>query len=221
VGSRRCIGVVDARLEELHCAARRHGVTVNDAVLAAITAALRGFLADRGEEVDRFVVSIPVSSRESSTAGRLGNEIGIVPLELPGTGEPGARMEAIGAITALHKGDAPRSAGLLAPLFRTLAALGVLRWFTDHQHLVNTFVTNLRGPQSTARLLGRTVEQLIPLNSTSGNVRVAFGVFSYAGALTVTLVADEAVRDDLPDLERHLHGELAAVAAARPDSQGR
>ena len=34
------------------------------------------------------------------------------------------------------------------------------------------------------------IDEIIPVNSISGNVQVAFGVFSYAGALTVTVVAD-------------------------------
>jgi hypothetical protein len=79
--------------------------------------------------------------------------------------------------------------------------------------MVNTFVTNLRGPDTTVRFLDRTVEELIPVNSTSGNVRVAFGVFSYAGALTVTVVADSSLSDELADLIGHLRMELEAVAA--------
>ena len=38
------------------------------------------------------------------------------------------------------------SAAVIAPAFRLLAALGVLRWLVERQHLVTCFVTNLRGP---------------------------------------------------------------------------
>lgn len=222
VGPSRRLAVAREELQEVHAAARRHGVSVNDAVLAAITGSMRRFLADRGETVDELVVSIPVSSRGDAAAGELGNRIGIMAVELPAGGEPGERMEAIGAITRARKQEARgASAALLAPAFRALATVGALRWFTDHQHMVNTFVTNLRGPDSTVDFVGRTVDELIPINSTSGNVRVAFGVFSYAGALTVTVVADGSFADDLADLTAHLQGELPAVAAdADPGDTG-
>ena len=214
VGSHRCLAVARTELETVHSAARAHGVSVNDAVLAAVTGSLVRHLADRGEGVEDLVVSIPVSARSASTASELGNQIGVMAVELPGGGEPGERMEAIGAITRSHRQQDPgASAALLAPLFRVLAATGAFRWFTDHQHMVTTFVTNLRGPDSPVSFCGRSVESLLPVNSTSGNVRVAFGVFSYAGELTVTLVADESFGDELAALVQLLEAELEAVGA--------
>lgn len=214
VGSDRCLAVAGTALDAIHTAAHRHGVSVNDAALAAITGALRGYLADRGESVDDVVVSIPVSSRDAATAAELGNQIGVMAVQLPCHGTPAERMEAIGAVTRARKQQARgASAALVAPVFRVLAATGTLRWLTEHQRMVNTFVTNLRGPDTTVRFLDRTVEELIPLGSTSGNVRVAFGVFSYAGTLTVTVVADAALAPQLDDLVGHLQAELQAVAA--------
>ena len=99
VGPRRCLAVVRTSLDAVHAAARQHGASVNDAVLAAITGALAQFLHDRHEEVDHFVVSIPISGREAATAAQLGNEVGIMPVTLPATGTASARMEAIAAIT--------------------------------------------------------------------------------------------------------------------------
>lgn len=221
VGSDRSLAVARADLDAIHAVARAHGASVNDAVLAAITGALARLLADRGEAVDRFVVSIPVSGRAADTGAELGNQIGIMAVDLPASGAPGDRIEAIAAITGsqkrAHRGASP---ALLVPVFRLLDAVGLLRWFTDHQQMVNTFVTNLRGPDTQVRLLDRTVEELIPVNSTSGNVRVAFGVFSYARALTVTVVADASLRGELADLVEHLQNELDA-GAATANPQGR
>ncbi len=214
VGSQRCFAVASTGLAATHTAARQHGVSVNDAVLAAITGALRGHLADRSECIDEVVVSIPVSSRDAATAAELGNQIGVMAVQLPCHGTPSRRMEAIGAITRTRKQQARgASAALVAPVFRVLAATGTLRWVTERQRMVTTFVTNLRGPDTDVRFLGRTVKELIPLGSTSGNVRVAFGVFSYAGTLTVTVVADAAFAPQLDDLVGHLQAELHAVAA--------
>jgi diacylglycerol O-acyltransferase / wax synthase len=69
-------------------------------------------------------------------------------------------MEAITAITRARK-QAPRaaSAALPAPAFRVLAATRTLNWFTKHQRMVTTFVTNLRGPDSRVAFLEATVTE--------------------------------------------------------------
>jgi WS/DGAT/MGAT family acyltransferase len=215
VGPRRCLAVARTSLDAVHAAAHQHGASVNDAVLAAITGALAQFLHDRHEEVDHFVVSIPVSGREAATAARLGNEVGVMPVTLPSTGTASARMEAIAAITRARK-QAPRAASvaLLAPAFRLLAATRTLNWFTTHQRMVTTFVTNLRGPDSRVAFMEATVTEIIPVNGTSGNVQLAFGVFSYAGTLTVTLVADAGIANVVPALVASLQAELDGLGTA-------
>jgi diacylglycerol O-acyltransferase len=215
VGPRRCLAVARTSLDAVHAAAHQHGASVNDAVLAAITGALAQFLHDRHEEVDHFVVSIPISGREAATAARLGNEVGVMPVTLPATGPASARMEAIAAITRARK-QAPRAASvaLLAPAFRVLAATRTLNWFTTHQRMVTTFVTNLRGPDSRVAFMEATVAEIIPVNGTSGNVLVAFGVFSYAGNLTVTVVGDASIANGLPSLVASLQAELDGLGTA-------
>ena len=215
VGPRRCLAVAQTGLDPIHAAARRHGASVNDAVLAAITGALRVFLSERGEEVAHFGVSIPASGRKAASATRLGNDVGVMAVMLPTTGTAGARMEAIAAITRARK-QAPgaASAAILAPALRFLAATRTLNWITRHQRMVTTFVTNLRGPESRVAFLEAPVTEIIPVNGTSGNVRVAFGVLSYAGTLTVTVVADHDFARELPSLVALLQTELERIGAA-------
>jgi hypothetical protein len=62
--------------------AHGNGATGND-VLAAITGALHRLLAERGELVPAFVVSIPVSERPEAAPGHLGNQSGVIPMLLP------------------------------------------------------------------------------------------------------------------------------------------
>lgn len=216
VGPCRCLAVARSGLDGIQAAAHRHGGTVNDAALAAIAGTLTQFLHQRQEHVDHFVISIPVSGRESATATRLGNEIGVMLAELPATAGPASTgIEAVAAVTRAGK-QAPRgaSAALLAPAFRILAATRTLNWLTRHQRMATTFVTNLRGPDHLVALLGATVDEIIPVNGTSGNVRVAFGVFSYAGTLTITVVADADFAHELPTLVARLQIELDELGAA-------
>jgi diacylglycerol O-acyltransferase len=102
----------------------------------------------------------------------------------------------------------------MAPAFRTLARLGLLRWSLNRQRLVSTLVTNLRGPDTRLSFLGAAVSRVIPVPSIMGNVTVAFGVLSYAGTLTLTVVADPEHCTDLPVLVEVLQRELDALACS-------
>jgi hypothetical protein len=206
--------VVRADLETMLCAAHAHTATVNDVVLTAVGGALHRLLDGRGEQVDRFVVSVPVSARQATTVGELGNQVGVVPVGVPGVGDPSDRLADVAAQTRRAK-DVARgsSTALIGPLFRLLAALRVFRWFVERQRLVHTFVTNLRGPEVRLAFLGAPVLDVIALTSTPGNVTVSFAVLSYCGELTVTLVADPDLCPDLGVLQQALADELTTLGA--------
>ena len=74
-------------------------------------------------------------------------------------------------------------------------------------------MTNLRGPDVPVSFLGAAVSQMIPLAGVAGNVAVAFAVLSYAGTLTVTVIADGDACPDSGALVAALQGELDALTA--------
>ena len=215
VGTRRRFEVVRADLARVRSVGHAHGGTVNDVVLAAVSGALSALLAHRGEAVDHVVVSIPVSGRAEASVAQLGNQVGVIPVRLPTTGGPLDRLGTIAEATRAHK-TATRgaSAAVLAPVFRGLAVLGALRWLIERQHLVTTFVTNLRGPDTPVSFLGSTVSEVIPLNAVTGNVAVAFAVLSYAGTLVVTVTTDVDAFPDSRVLVEALQGELDALTSS-------
>lgn len=214
-GPRRCLAVVDVDLDGVHRAGHRHGATVNDVVLSAVAAALHRLLAVRGERVEEFVVSVPFSARRRTTADDLGNRSGAVPLRVAGTGGPRDRLTSLAATTRAAKRAPPgASTALLGPLFRLLAALGLHRWFVDHQRLVHTFVSDVRGPEARLSFLGRPITAVIPLSAPTGNVTVSFAALSYAGHLRITLAADPDTCLDLPALREMLDEELRVLTAA-------
>ena len=203
-----------ADLAQVHSAGRAFGGTVNDVVLTAVSGALRAQLAHRGELIDQIVVSVPVSGRAEASPAQLGNQVGVTPVMIPASGAPLDRLAAIAEITRRHKSRTRgASAALIAPAFRLLAALGVLRWLVERQHLVTCFVTNLRGPDVPVSFLGAAVSQMIPLAGVAGNVAVAFAVLSYAGTLTVTVIVDGDACPDSGALVAALQGELDALTA--------
>ena len=198
------------------------GGTVNDVILAAAAGAVGRLLASRGETLPALVVSVPVSARTSASAGHLGNEAGVMPVALPTGGDLPGRLDRTAAITRARKAPVPgTSAVLLGAVFRLLAALGLFRWFINHQRLVHTFITNVRGPSRRLRLGGATISGVVPVTVTAGNVTVSFGVLSYAGTLTVTVVADPGRLPDLEVLTGALRQELAECGpGADPRSPG-
>jgi len=216
-GPRRALAVARTDLTAVLEVAHAYGGTVNDVVLTAVTGALHTVLRRRGETVDRFVVSVPVSARREASATQLGNQVGVIPVALPATGDPLGRLATIARITRNRKTAAPgSSAALLGPVFRAIAGLGAFRWFVDRQRLVTTFVTNLRGPDTALSFLGAPVTDVIPLSTITGNITVAFAALSYAGTLVVTVVADPENCPDLPVLAAQLQSELDAVTATPP-----
>ena len=97
---------------------------------------------------------------------------------------------------------------LLGPLFRLLARAGLLRWFVNHQRLVHTFATNLRGPAQPLTLAGAPLRAIIPIANTAGNVPVTFAALSYTGTLWLTVLSDPAQVPDVATLTAALRQEL-------------
>src|SRR5262249_19241498 len=193
--------------------------TVNDVVLAAVAGALRSVLRHRGETPGRMVASVPISTRRAATPTTLGNQVGVLPIELPDIDDPAGRLAAIARTTRARRQAPPGApAAGLAPAVRLLGRAGLPRRYLDRQRRVTTFVTNLRGPADRLSLAGTPVTGVLPLPATTGNVTVAFGVLSYAGTLALTVVVDPDACPDLRLLVQALQAELDRPpgAGARP-----
>ena len=212
-GPRRRLDVVAADLAAIRELGHAHGGTVNDVILAAVAGALQALLASRGEELDLVTASVPVSARQAATGGQLGNHVGVMPVALPTGGDLAARVAQVSAITRERK-TAVRgtSAAVLGLPFRLLAPTGVLRWFINHQRLIHTFVTNLRGPAEPLTLAGAPVRSLIAIPNTTGNVTVTFGALSYGGTLRITVLSDPSRVPDVAVLTAALHRDLGGAA---------
>ncbi|HEX2850738.1 MAG TPA: wax ester/triacylglycerol synthase domain-containing protein [Acidimicrobiales bacterium] len=215
---RRAVAVAHAPLAPLLAAAHAHRAKLNDVVLAGVGGALAELLAARGEALDTVVVSVPVSARREASTEDLGNAVGAFPVPVPLAGDVWSRLDAVASITRGRTAPSGASAAVLEPAFRTLAALHLLHRFVDRQHLVTTFVTNLRGPDTRLAFLGRTITDIAALSVTEGNVTVGFAVLSYAGTVAVTVMVDpDAITATehalvVTALERHL-AELAGSHA--------
>jgi diacylglycerol O-acyltransferase / wax synthase len=186
-------------------------------VLAVVVGVLRDLLEQRGERLNSLVVSVMVSApRAKSADAALGNAVGVIAADLPAGGHLGYRVEAIAGVMRDRKASARgSSAAVVTPLFRALRTVGLLRRFINRQHMVNTIVTNMRGPDERWPMLGVQVTDAVVLSSTAGNLTAAFAVLSYAGRLNVTIIADPDACPDWRTLADRLQAALdEAVLAA-------
>jgi diacylglycerol O-acyltransferase / wax synthase len=209
---RRRLDAVALPLADVVALAHRVGGTVNDVVLAAVTGALFKVLAARGEHPARLVVSVPVSGRRSTTTDRLGNDTGVRPIAVAALADDHARLAKI--ITLTRSDAALQRASSAVPLglaFRGLSRLGLFRLFIEHQRLVNTFQTNLRGPAEPVFFGGYPIGAIVPAAVNPGNVGVSFDVFSYAGVLGVTVVTDPEIVTEPDRIEAALTGVFASL----------
>ena len=212
-GDRRRLEVAVADLRRVRDLAHAHGASINDVVVTAVTGALVELLARRGEAIGEVVVSVPVSRRAQGDAAALGNSTGVVPVRVPAVPDAATRLAALvaerGRVRAPGRGG---SAAVLTPVFRGLAAVGAFQAFVDHQRLVHTFVTNVRGPEQRLRFVGTEVVAVVPVAVNPGNVTVSFDVLSYAGTLVVTLVCDPGLVPESAWLAGRVTAGLTASA---------
>ncbi|MEK6439079.1 wax ester/triacylglycerol synthase domain-containing protein [Pseudonocardia sp. T1-2H] len=223
-GSRRRFATVEADLVSVREAAHRAGGSVNDALLAVTSAALGDLLAHRGESVDTFRIAVPVAGRRSASPAGAGNAVAPLVVGIPARTDPAETVRTLAPVlaTARRRTTAPAPIVLLWPLFRLLAATGLYHWYMTRQHRIHTLVSNVRGPDRVLHLAGAPVARIVPLSvGEAGNTTVNFVALSYAGTLTVSIVADPDQVPDLAVLTDALRARLAALVTSPFLSQAR
>lgn len=211
---RRALARVTVALEDVSAIAHQHGGTVNDVVLSAVTGVLLTVLRTRGEHPGHLIVSVPVSGRVTADPDRLGNNTGVRPIVVPALADDEKRLAAVVAATRQQRQSPARaaSAGPLGTVFRLLHRTGLFRLFIEHQRLVHTFETNLRGPSEALYLAGRRIGELVPMVATPGNTGVTFAALSYAGNLTVSVIADPGIVPEYNALAAAVRRALTVLA---------
>jgi WS/DGAT/MGAT family acyltransferase len=202
-----------AGLAELKAVAKAHGATVNDAILAVVTGALRRYQA-ADPPSGRPVALVPVSVRQPGEEG--GNRISTVLVDLPtDEPDPAARLAILSAAMRELKGSAAVRAGALivgasgwAPpvVSSTLArAMSGMRAF-------NLVVSNVPGPQQPFWLNGQRLLEAypaVPLNPANQGLTV--GVLSYDGGVHFGLLADRDLDPSLAAMHAALEGAIAEL----------
>ena len=199
-------------------AGRAHGATVNDVLVAAVTAAVGRHLRDQGDEVDEVHALVPFNLRplDRPLPRELGNRFGLVLLGLPvGVDDPPARLAEVkrrmDAIKDSHEGAF--AYGILGLMGRTPVQLEarLIDYFTAKGSMV---LTNVPGPRRKLSLAGTPLAGVLVWAPCSGTIGMSVSVFSYAGKVTVGFLTDAGLVPDPQALADAFRDELLALARA-------
>jgi hypothetical protein len=176
---------------QLRAAAHTHGCTINDLLIAAVTAGLRDLLRSRGECRDGLVLraSVPVGAQQGSAGGMF---IASLPVGVPDKAE---RLQIIRQATSAGKGRPNQGVAGIVALPPSLARLGAAwakRRATTH---INLYVTNVPGPTSALYLAGARLLEAVPLAPLVAGVKLSVTALSYNGQFAVSLLVDDSIPD--------------------------
>lgn len=181
-------------LADVRTVAHALGCTVNDVVMAAAAGALGEYLRGRGECGDDLTVraTVPFNLRDPREAAALGNQFGLVFLELPvGVRDPLERVRLVHErMRELKRSPQP---SVMLGLMTALGAAGetLQSAAVDLLSRKATLVaTNVPGPPTPLRLAGRRVSQAIFFVPQSGDIGLGLSILSYAGAVQLGVLAD-------------------------------
>ncbi|MGL6110777.1 MAG: wax ester/triacylglycerol synthase family O-acyltransferase [Rubrivivax sp.] len=182
-------------VRDIKAVGKRYDAKVNDVLVAAMTGALRTYLKGRGVDVDRTTVRamVPVDLRPPERIGQLGNEFGLVLLDLAVTE---ARADRRLALTKARMDALKRSPEALA----TKALLNLLgrgpKLLEDISNdlfgrKASVVMTNVVGPAEPLYLAGVPIERILPWAPHPGKqLGMAVSILSYRGSASLTVIGD-------------------------------
>jgi WS/DGAT/MGAT family acyltransferase len=200
-GIAKCVAWADPLpLDEVKVVGKALAASVNDVLLSCVAGAMRAYLADKGEPVDGLVIRalVPVNLRPLDKAYKLGNQFGLVFLELPiGIENPVERLYAVRANMNALKGS-----------YQPVVAMGLLAAMGAGPRLfqetiltllarnATAVMTNVPGPQQALYLAGARIASLMFWVPQSGDLGVGVSILSYAGNVQFGIVTDRGLCPD-------------------------
>jgi diacylglycerol O-acyltransferase / wax synthase len=204
-------------LERLRPLRKATGYTVNDIIVGAVTGALRTHIRKRRRAVPEHIRAlVPVDMRPSAGNGKLGNQFGLVFLDMPvGVANRDDRLDEVH-----RRMDAARHSAQPSVAFEVLGALGlvpqqmqrqVVRFFGSKGTVV---VTNVRGPEQELYLAGRKLRRLTFFVPQSAGLGIGVSIMTYAGQIEIGVIADAGLVPDPAGIGRDITKELDILAGA-------
>jgi diacylglycerol O-acyltransferase / wax synthase len=186
-----------------------------------VSGALRRWLRSRSVRTEGLELRalVPVSIRAEMERGQLGNRIAAMRGPLPVyVDDPVERLRIVSeAMTGVKDSKQALGAEVIAGLsdFAPPTILAQASRLNFSTRLFNLIVTNVPGPQFPLYLLGRELQEIVPIAFLPEDHAMAIAVMSYNGIVDFGLLGDY---DAMPDMDfvadaiRESLGELLAAA---------
>jgi len=217
LGDKRVAWTDPIPLPEVKAVSRVLGCSVNDMLLTAFAGALRGYLEEKGDPTEGVEIRalVPINLRPPDAREELGNQFGIVAVELPvGINSPLQRLyEVRRRMEALKTSYEP------AVTLGLFAALGYApkivqdRLFDLLLSRATAVMTNVPGPQKPLYLAGSELKQVMFWVPQSGNLAMGASILTFNDRVHFGLITDAALVPDpdaivarfAPEFERLLY----------------
>lgn len=214
-------------LDEVKAIRHECGTSVNDVILAVVTATIRRYCELHGERVKGRLLRmmVPVNLRGTASTSELGNRISVVPVTVPlDIRPPRALLAAVHKRTEflkrMHAAELVSLAGGLIGMFPT-SLQGFAGPIASQLPVTpfNLVCTNVPGPQFPLYVLGHKMVEWYPYVPVGGEMAVNCAVLSYNGQVYFGFSGDVHAAPDLRRLEKLLQisfTELRQAVDSRP-----
>lgn len=217
----------ETRLDQLKALRESCGASVNDAILAIVTAAFRDYSELHGVHTGgrSIRIVVPVSTRRHHNDG-LGNHITFAPFSAPlGIRTPKKLLKAIHArmefVKTAHVAEFVSFAGTLLGTIPTPLQAVLAPIISELPiSLCNTICTNVPGPKHPLYLLGHEMLSAYPYVPIGGEMGINCAVLSYNGMVYFGFTGDVNAAPDLEKIpkfvDRNITELLRAAGVRRP-----
>lgn len=203
-------------IQDIKAIGAHYGAKINDVLVAAMTGALRSYLKGRGIDVNHTTVRamVPVDLRPPERVGQLGNEFGLVLLDLAVTSAgPAQRL----AITKVRMDALKRSPEPVATLMLMEILGRVPKVLEDFSNALfgskaSLVMTNVVGPREVLYLAGASIERMISWAPHPGHeLGMTITILSYRGFATLSVIGDARLVPDPQVITHQFHREFQAM----------
>jgi len=185
------------------------GTSVNDVILALVTATIRRYVERHGDRVKGRLLRmmVPVNLRGNESPGELGNRISLVPVTIPlDIRNPKKLLAAVHRRTEFLKGAhaaelVSLAGGLIGMLPTSAQALAGQILGQVPFTPFNMVCTNVPGPQYPLYLLGHKMAACYPYVPVGGEMALNCAILTYDGTAYFGFSGDVYAAPDLRRLE--------------------
>ena len=209
-------------LAEIKAIRKKCGTSVNDVILAVVTATVRRYCELHGDTVRGrlFRMMVPVNLRGNDSPSELGNRISLVPVTVPlSIRNPRQLLAAVHKRTEflkrMHAAELISLAGGLIGIFPT-SLQGFAGPLASQLPVTpfNLVCTNVPGPQCPLYLLGHKMLDWYPYVPVGGEMAVNCAILSYNGTVYFGFSGDVHAVPDLRRMEGLLQASFSELRDA-------